>query len=156
MQLFFLSEISVYLSQFLLLYITFLLMVLKQGTFHILPLTVFEIVKSQKEEKQRNIISGQFFSFSNFSGFWKYRNKLWHQLKQISLINYQNFWSYATFLLKFWHKSEKCRYNRDFVWHVSILAWTLSYRGLKKSYFTWQKNDINWKMSVTEKKLARF
>ena len=103
MQLFFLSEISVYLSQFLLLYITFLLMVLKQGTFQILPLTVFEIVKSQKEEKQRNIISGQFFSFSNFSGFWKYRNKLWHQLKQISLINYQNFWSYATFLLKFWH-----------------------------------------------------
>ena len=55
----------------------------------------------QREEKQKNMISGQIFSFPNFSNFWKFRNKFWYQLKQILPINYQHFGSYAIFCQNF-------------------------------------------------------
>ena len=60
----------------------------------------FETVKSKKEEKQKSMILGQFFSFSNFSVFWEFRNILWCQLKQMFLINYQYFWNYTLFFYK--------------------------------------------------------
>ena len=52
-KLFFLSEISVYLSQFFFLYINDFLMVQKQGAFRILSSIVSETVKNQREEKQK-------------------------------------------------------------------------------------------------------
>ena len=62
----FLSEISIYLSWFLFLYINDFLMVSNQGAFRILTSIVFEIVKSQREENQKRIISGQFFFIFKF------------------------------------------------------------------------------------------
>ena len=44
-----------------------------------------------------------YFSCSNFSNFSKFRKRFWYQLQQIFLINYPCFWSYSTFLLKFWY-----------------------------------------------------
>ena len=66
-----------------------------QGAFRILSSIAFETVKS---ESQKSMILGQ---ISNFSNFWKFRNRFWYQLKQMFLINYQYFRSYATFLLRF-------------------------------------------------------
>ena len=51
------------------------------------------------------------------------------------------------------------RYTRDIAWHVTIAAWSfivqkqgdLELQGLKESYFTWQKQGIIWKMSLTHK-----
>ena len=63
----------------------------------------FETVKSQRKEKRKIMISAKRFSFPNFSNFWKFRNRFWYQIEKMFLINYQYFWSYATFLLKFWH-----------------------------------------------------
>ena len=65
-----------------------------QGVFRILSSIAFETVKS---ESQKSMILGQ---ISNFSNFWKFRNRFCYQLKQMFLINYQYFRSYATFLLK--------------------------------------------------------
>ena len=69
---------------------------------------------SREEKQKKNMILGQFVSFSNFSNFSKFRNRFWYQRKKKILINYQHFWSYATFLLKFWHALKQtgaCRYN---------------------------------------------
>ena len=65
-----------------------------QDAFRILSSIAFETVKS---ESQKSMILGQ---ISNFSNFWKFRIRFWYQLKQMFLINYQYFRSYATFLLK--------------------------------------------------------
>ena len=35
----------------------------------------FETVKSWSEEKEKNMISREFFAFSNSSNFWKFRNR---------------------------------------------------------------------------------
>ena len=78
-------------------------MIWNQGAFWIFLSITFETVKSQREEKQKRIISGQFFSFSNFWNISKCGNRSWHQLKQMFLISYQYFSSFATVLLKFWH-----------------------------------------------------
>ena len=76
------------------------------------------------------------------------------QLKQMFLINYQYVQSYyVTSLLTLWHTIKqiwsmflKCRYVRGIAWHVPIAAYSfllsksegiLSYRNLKRSYFTW-------------------
>ena len=47
------------------------------NAFRILSSIAFETVKSQTEEKQ--IISGILVSFSNFSNFRKFRNRLWYE-----------------------------------------------------------------------------
>ena len=78
-------------------------MIWNQGAFWIFLSITFETVKSQREEKQKRMISGQFFSFSNFWNISKCGNRSWHQLKQMFLISYQYFWSSASVLLKFWH-----------------------------------------------------
>ena len=39
-------------------------------------------------------------SCSSFSNFWKHRYRFWYQLKQMFLINYSCFWSYAPFFVK--------------------------------------------------------
>ena len=41
-------------------------MVLNQGAFRILSSTAFDIVKSQREEKEKSIISGDFFFIFKF------------------------------------------------------------------------------------------
>ena len=77
-------------------------MVKNQGAFRILSSVALETVKIQWEEKQKSMISGQFFLISFFSNFWQFRNKFWCQVKQVFRINYQYFRCYATFfLLKF-------------------------------------------------------
>ena len=43
-------------------------MLSNQGAFRIFAWIAFEIVKSEREQKQKRI-SGQFFSFSNFQTF---------------------------------------------------------------------------------------
>ena len=73
-QLFLPSEISINLSYFF-LYTKYFLMV--WNAFRILSSIAFETVKSQTEEKQ--IISGILVSFSNFSNFRKFRNRLWYE-----------------------------------------------------------------------------
>ena len=74
------------------------IMIWDQGAFWILSSIAFETVKSQREEQQNRMISGQSFSFLNICG-----NKSWHQLKRMFLISYQYFWSSASVLLKFRH-----------------------------------------------------
>ena len=44
-------------------------MLSNQGAVRIFSWIAFEIVKSEGEQKQKRIISGQFFSFSNFQTF---------------------------------------------------------------------------------------
>ena len=59
----------------------------------------------------------------------KSNTEFWYQLRQMFLMNYQYFWGYATFLVKFWHTVKQiwsmplcCRYTTDIVWHVSVAA----------------------------------
>ena len=49
-------------------------MVSNQGALQVLSSIALETVKIQSGEKQKNMIPGQFFSFSNFSNFWIFRN----------------------------------------------------------------------------------
>ena len=78
-------------------------MIWDQGAFWILSSIAFETVKSQREEKQKRMISGKSFSFLNFWNISECGNKSWHQLKQMFLISYQYFWSSTSVLLKFRH-----------------------------------------------------
>ena len=75
-------------------------MVESQSPFRILSLIAFETVKSLTEELQKANILEKLFPFSNFSNFWNLE-RFWYLLKKMFLINYKNFRSYATFLLKF-------------------------------------------------------
>ena len=58
------------------------------------------LLKGQREE---NMISGQFFSFSNFYTFGNFEMGFITVLTYGFLNSYQYFWSHTTFLLKFWH-----------------------------------------------------
>ena len=78
-------------------------MIWDQGAFWILSSIAFETVKSQREEKQKRMISGKSFSFLNFWNISECGNKSWHQLKRMFLISYQYFWSSTSVLLKFRH-----------------------------------------------------
>ena len=137
-----------------LFYILLVYWCFKTKTRQILSLIAFEIVKSQREEKQKNIISRQFFSFSNFSSFRKFRYRLWYQLKQMFLINYQYFQSYA-FFVKILTRNKTylknafkmplnqgnclgCIYN-SINFHWPKMRGSLVIRAKKcMSYFTWQ------------------
>ena len=97
-------------------------------------------LKNRTEELQKGKILEKLLPFSNFSNFWKFRKRFWYQLKRILSINYQNFWSYANFLLKIWHTNAnfllkiwhtikkiwsmplQCRQTRNIVWHISKVA----------------------------------
>ena len=76
MQLIFLSETSVYLvnASFYILMIS--LRFKTKVCFEFFSSIAFETIQSQTEEKQK------IFSFSNFSNFWKYRDKFQYQLKK--------------------------------------------------------------------------
>ena len=78
-------------------------MIWDQGAFWILSSIAFETVKSQREEKQKRMISGKSFSFLNFWNISECGNKSWHQLRRMFLISYQYFWSSTSVLLKFRH-----------------------------------------------------
>ena len=65
-------------------------MVYNQGAFRILSSIAFETVKTKPKDKQKSMISRKHFSFSIYSGFWRFRNRFWYQLKKVFLINYQH------------------------------------------------------------------
>ena len=112
----------------------------------------FESVKSRREDKQKNIISGQFFSSSSFLNSWKFGNEFRCQ-QQMLLINYQYFRGYTIFFVKILTSDETdlkhavkmplhqgcCLLHNAAYVLLSKSDGILSYRGLKKSYFMWQK-----------------
>ena len=121
-KLFFLSEISVYLSHFFFLYINDFLMVQKQGAFWILSSIVSETAKNQREEKQKKQWFRKiFFHFQIFQTFGNLKidfcinlNKsFWSIINtfEIMLIFCQNFDKLGNWF-------EACRYTRDIVWHI--------------------------------------
>ena len=141
-------------------------MVYNWGVSRILPWIASETAKRETKEKHKGKISGKFFRFLEFSNFWKFRNKFFvSSLKNV----FDKLWilrSYAAFLLKWWHIIKriwsmplKCRYTRNIFWYILWLHKVLffkrdeilSYSGLKKSYFTWQKYGIIWKMPLNQK-----
>ena len=74
------NKISFYLREFSFLYINDFQIVLNQSAFRILS----SFIKSQREEKQKSMISGQFFLFSNFKLL---EIRYWYQLQQETLHN---------------------------------------------------------------------
>ena len=100
-QLFLLSEISIYLSWIFILYINDFVMVWNQDAFRILSSIPFETFEKELDGSEtQSMISGKLFSFSNFSKVWNFRQKFRYQLKKFFLINYQYFWSYDTVFVK--------------------------------------------------------
>ena len=96
---------------------------LEQSAFRILSSITYEAVKRQREEKQKSIVSGQFFIF-RFWIFWGFRNTFWYQVKQMILNSYQYFRSY-TILQNYdtvLSLSSQCRCTRHIIWHISITA----------------------------------
>ena len=109
-------------------------------------------LESEGRETKKHDFWTQFVSFWSFSNFWKFTNRLQYQLKEMFLINYQYLRGYATFLLKLWHTIKQIlnihynalmpgtlfgMYLQLYKVLLSKNKWILSYRGLKKSYFTW-------------------
>ena len=76
------------------------IMISNQRAFQILSSITSQTFKSQRNEKQKSMILGQFFNLQIFDTFWKFRNRFQHQLKQI-LNSYQYFGSNTTLSLKF-------------------------------------------------------
>ena len=58
------------------------------------------LLEGQREE---NMISGQFFSLSNFYFFGNFEMGFITVLTCRFMSSYQYFWSHTTFLLKFWY-----------------------------------------------------
>ena len=95
--------------------------------------------------------------------FWKFWNRFWYQLKEMFLINHQDVRSYVSFLKKTLTHSKTdlnhavtsgTLFDMYLQLHKFLLSNSeeiLGYSGLKKSYFTWQKHGIIWKMSLTHK-----
>ena len=65
-----------------------------KGAFRILPSIAFEIAKGHSQERQKNMISRQVFSFSSFRYFLHFSINL---SKQMYLNNDLYFGRYATF-----------------------------------------------------------
>ena len=76
MQLIFLSETSIYLVSVSFYILMISLRFKTKVCFEFFSSIAFETVQSQTEENQK------IFSISNFSNFWKYRNKFQYQLKK--------------------------------------------------------------------------
>ena len=63
----------------------------------------FETVKSQKgRETEKHDFETTSFIFKFFK-LRKFGDRSWHQIKQTFFINYEYFWTYSIFLLKFSH-----------------------------------------------------
>ena len=71
-ELFFLSDISIYLTENFCLRINYFLMILNQSVFQIFLAITYETVKNQGEEKQKSLISRQSFHFPIFEIFKKF------------------------------------------------------------------------------------
>ena len=87
--LLFLSEVSVYLSKLFHVMYWWFPNVLKPRRVSGFIINCFSNCKDQGRRKtKKSMTLGKLFSFSRFSNFWKYRNRLW----KMFLINYQYFW----------------------------------------------------------------